>query len=1213
LGQDDGIIPRAVLLTDTLLGEQSGCWRAGRPIRVEDFLERRPWLRDEPDSLLDLIVHEVSLRERAGESPEPEEYLSRFPWLADRLELQLEIQGLFRTALANEPSGEPPREGQPEAPSGFAIDEEIGRGGMGVVYRARQLALNRRVALKLVIAGQHADPARLARLRIEAEAVARLQHPNIVQIFEVGEHVGCPFLVLEYVEGSNLARVFAGAPQDPRRIAALMETLARAVHHVHQQGIIHRDLKPANILVTTDGIPKITDFGLAKILEGASARTESGAVLGTPSYMAPEQVSGKPGRVGPATDVYALGALLYEGMTGRPPFRAENPLDTFQQVVSDEVVPPSRLLQKTPRDLETIALKCLAKEPQRRYADAAALADDLNRFLADRPIVARPINRLELAGRWCRRNPALGAAIGLAVAALLGITIVSSLYSLSLSRNARQAGESAKSLGEALRTSEEHRRHSELGLAEAYLDRGRTLGDRGSGAEALLVLARALEIAPQSETSLQHAIRTHIGSFADKLHRPSMVLDTGGQVTALETSPDGTKLAAGRMDGAIVLWSAQTGARTLELRHHPSRIQALAFSPDGHTLCSGADDGTARLWHLTDHSRSATVLHHGGHLRRVTFSPDGSRILTGAADGTVKLWSVLTGRPTDVFVTHPGGIQRGAQFDPEGNVFMTCGGGDSARLWNAATGQPLGAPLQHRHWVGSAAFSPDGRFVLTGSVDATARLWERASGKPVGVPCQHASSINALVFSPTGERFATVSHDATARIWDTATTQPITKPLPHELPVQAVAFSPDGATLATGSDDQTVRLWEVRSGRPIGLPLRHTGQIWGVKFTPDGQLLTWGLDDPVRLWRLAEDSSPSRTLRHATPVTAVAYSPKERVVVTGTVSTPTSRGQVQRWDATTHRPIGVAIPQPDGVSSLTVSPDGSRIACGIAGFEFGEARIWDAASGELVGGPFRHAKSVRAVCFTRDGVGLFTSSDDRTVRLWNVTTGEQIRVYPHEDYVTSVAVAPDGKSLLTGSEDRLVLFWDVETARVVGQPFRHQGAVTGVALSPDGRIALTACVDHTAQFWDTNTRRPIGKPLRHSEWVSAVAFSPNGLMAITASADATLQLWDTRTQRPIGMPLRHESAVFAAAFSPDGKTVLSGSMDASAQFWPVPAPVEGTIERIAVWAQVVTGAALGESDVVRVLDAPTWQRRRRRLEELGSGPAAVAAKTDRSR
>jgi WD40 repeat protein/serine/threonine protein kinase len=1169
-------------------------------MRVEDFLERQPGLRDEPDGLLDLIVHEVSLRERAGESPEPEEYLRRFPWLADRLELQLELLGLFRAARLDDTGGTPPRDGQPEALSGFAIEDKIGRGGMGVVYRARQLALNRRVALKLVIAGQHADPARLARLRVEAEAVARLQHPNIVQIFEVGEHDGCPFLVLEYVEGSNLAREFAGAPQDPRRVAALVETLARAVHHVHRQGIIHRDLKPANILVTTDGIPKITDFGLAKILEGASARTESGAVLGTPSYMAPEQVTGKPGRVGPATDVYALGALLYEGMTGRPPFRAENPLDTFQQVVSDEVVPPSRLLQKIPRDLETIALRCLEKEAQRRYADAAALADDLNRFLADRPIVARPINRLELAGRWCRKNPALAAASGLAVAAMLGITIVSSLYSLTLNRSARQAGESAKSLRETLRVSEEHRRHSELGLAEAYLERGRTLGDRGSGAEALLVLARALEIAPQCETGLQHAIRTHIGSFADNLHRPSMVLDTGGQVTVLETSPDGTMIAAGRLDGAIVLWSAQTGALTHELRHNPSRVWDLAFSPDGRTVCSGGDDGIARLWHLTDHTRSATVLRHGGHLRRVSFSPDGSRILTGADDGTVKLWSVFTGRPTDVVVTHPGGIHHGAQFDPQGNAFLTYGGGDCARLWNAATGQPLGPPLQHRRWVLAAAFSPDGRFLLTGSVDATARLWERASGKPVGVPCQHAAGINALVFSPTGERFATVSHDATARIWDTATAQPITKPFRHELPVHAVAFSPDGATLATGSDDQTVRLWDARSGQPIGVPLRHAGQIWGLRFTPNGQLLTWGLDDPVRLWRLAQNSSPSRTLHHPTLVVAVAYSPKESVVVTGTGGTPTSRSQLQRWDATNRQPIGPAIPQPDGISSLTFSPDGRRIASGGAGFEFGEARIWDAASGELVGAPFRHKNSVRAVCFTADGIGLLTASEDRTVRLWNVTTGEQIRVYPHEDYVTSVAATSDGKLLLTGSEDRLGLFWDVETGKVVGQPLRHQGAVTAVALSPDGRMALTACVDHTAQFWDTNTRRPIGKPLRHSEWVSSVSFSPDGLMAITASADATLQLWDTSTQRPIGMPLRHESAAFAAAFSPDGQTVLSGSLDGSARFWPIPVPVSGDIERVLIWAQVVTGAELGEGDVVRLLDAPTWQQRRRQLEALDS-------------
>jgi len=270
---------------------------------------------------------------------------------------------------------------------GYEILGELGRSGMGVVYKARQLALNRLVALKMILADGHAGAAELARFQTEAEAIARLQHPHIVQIHEVGQHDGLPFFSLEFCPGGSLDRKLAGNPQPSREAAALIEKLAHAMHAAHEKGILHRDLKPANILLAEDDTPKITDFGLAKKLDPVSLGRESGtgltatgAVMGTPSYMAPEQAGGKSKELGPACDVYALGAILYECLTGRPPFKAARPLDTLLQVVSDEPVPPTRLNVKTPRDLETICLKCLHKEPSRRYASAAALAEDLRRF-----------------------------------------------------------------------------------------------------------------------------------------------------------------------------------------------------------------------------------------------------------------------------------------------------------------------------------------------------------------------------------------------------------------------------------------------------------------------------------------------------------------------------------------------------------------------------------------------------------------------------------------------------------------------------------------------------------------------------------------------------------------------------------------------------------------------------------------------------------------
>jgi serine/threonine protein kinase len=321
---------------------------------------------------------------------------------------------------------------------GYEILGELGRGGMGVVYKARQVGLKRLVALKMILSGAHAGPQELARFRGEAEAVSRLQHPNIVQIYEVCEHEGRPYFSLEYIDGGGLDGKIGGQPLPVQEAARMAEALARAVHAAHEQGVVHRDLKPANVLLTADGQPKITDFGLAKQLDASSAQTRSGAILGTPSYLAPEQALGKTKEMGPATDIYALGTILYEMLTGRPPFRGETPLDTVLQVISDEPTPASNLAAGVSRDLETICLKCLHKAPAGRYASALALANDLRHFLNGEPIAARPIGSIERTWRWCRRNP-VPASLLVVVSLLLIVVSLGSAFGLwHLSRLSEQ-------------------------------------------------------------------------------------------------------------------------------------------------------------------------------------------------------------------------------------------------------------------------------------------------------------------------------------------------------------------------------------------------------------------------------------------------------------------------------------------------------------------------------------------------------------------------------------------------------------------------------------------------------------------------------------------------------------------------------------------------------------------------------------------------------
>jgi tetratricopeptide (TPR) repeat protein len=425
-------------------------YRLGQRVPAETYLDAFPAVQREAEHVVELILAEYLLREELGEGPALEEYLGRFPQYAGALQLQLELHQAMgadgepltdwaertmtlcdRRAIESGAGSE----GLPVIP-GCEVLGVLGRGGMGVVYRVWQEGLNRSAAVKMVHAGAQADPKVLSRFRVEAEAVARLQHPNIVQVHEVGQHAGSPYLVLELVEGSDLSRRIAGTPQPARWAAELVETLARAIDAAHGQGVVHRDLTPANILLTADGRPKITDFGLAKlIIGGGDMRTQTGELLGTPSYMAPEQAASRHQAIGAATDVYALGAILYELLTGRPPFKAESPLETLYQVVADDPVAPSRLRPKLPRDLETICLKCLHKDPSHRYASAAALAEDLRRFLENRSIKARRSSVVERFSRWCRRNPAV-ASLGTASVLAMVIGTAASTWQMFRARRA---------------------------------------------------------------------------------------------------------------------------------------------------------------------------------------------------------------------------------------------------------------------------------------------------------------------------------------------------------------------------------------------------------------------------------------------------------------------------------------------------------------------------------------------------------------------------------------------------------------------------------------------------------------------------------------------------------------------------------------------------------------------------------------------------------
>jgi WD40 repeat protein len=1237
--------PLAALLLD-----QAGRWRQGDPVPVEEYRRRHPGLAD--DALLDLIWQEVVLRQERGESPGLGEYLERFPSLAEPLRVQFQLESLlcttgrFPSSLRVTPAGPVP-ELTPRSFGDFTLLGLLGRGGMGVVYRARQLSLNRVVALKLIHAGA-AGPEGRARFRTEAEAVARLQHPNVVQIFEVGEHDGVPYLCLEFAAGGSLDRLLAGTPQPPRDAAALVETLARAVQHAHDRGIVHRDLKPANVLLQEDltpsrkgakeeskeepkssllfpgGLaalretpftPKVADFGLAKLLQEDEGQTRSGAVLGTPSYAAPEQAGGGP--VTPAVDVYALGAILYECLTGRPPFRGATAVETLQQVLYGDPVPVRTLQPAAPADLETVCLKCLHKDPAGRYASAGELADELRRFLNHEPIRARPPGALGRAARWCRRHPGLAGVAATAAVALTVVTAVSvafALYALAAAADLRrEQGLTSAALRDVVATNHLASRR----LTENELDRALQQGDgEHDPAACLLWLARALGDVPDGEPDLEWAVRANLAAWATEARPLGSLLPVSGGGPSTAISPDGKRLAVGDIDGKVRRWDVDSGEPVGQpLPLHQDLVVSVAFRPDGRLAASGGSDRVVRFWDPATGEPVGDPLPCPDRSVRVEFSPDGKSLLSWG-ETEVRVREAPSGRPVGEPLQVPGVAV--ARFGPAGDTVFVVSGEGKFLAWEPTSGKPP------RPWVALrsdrpllvAALSPDGKTALANALREDSRLFDTSTGEPFGPSLTgHTTPPSPVAFAPDGATFLTGSPDGAVRRWNAATGLPVGDPVRQGSFVMGVGFGP-GDTWLTADEFGTVRLWDPAPGKAVGSPLPAAAGPADVAFGAGGRALAAVVaGDEVVTWDLAAGRPVGAPLRTG-KVAGVTLAPGGARAVTRDAD-----GTAQMWDTVTGQPLPEFRPTRGSRPQAAFSPDGARlVTCDVEH----PARLWDAVTGRQLGDPLSHPAQDPAIRFRPDGKAVLLVGPELEIRvdpdggrgerprgpaiarLWDADTGWPLGP-PVEVGAWAYATVfdPDGNTLLVPAVgDDPAGRWDLLTGQAL-EPGPYQALPRAARLEQTDDFLVTWSQSRwvgTLGLWDARTGKPVGRPLRHPAAVRCFAFSPDRRTVATGDAGGAVRLWAAGTGKPVGPPLRHGHGLAIVAVGPDGATLATRAEQEGPRLWRLPSPVQGTPGRVRLWVEVLTGMELDDQGEVRVLGAGEWRERKRRVAEAGGPP-----------